>query len=92
MRRQRRYQPSPGSYGSDFDQRVNDAITDLSAYALRLDMERHRLDDRLVKLSAVESLAAERRALLRELEEIVEELAALRGAIGAFQEQFSPNA
>lgn len=91
MRRQRRYQPSPG-YGSDFDQRVNDAITDLSAYALRLDMERHRLDDRLVKLSAVESLAAERRALLRELEEIVEELAALRGAIGAFQEQFSPNA
>jgi hypothetical protein len=60
---------------------VHDALTDLSVSALTLDAERYRLDDRLLELVEIESSAAERRALLRERDEIAEELTALRRAI-----------
>jgi hypothetical protein len=65
--------------------RVYEALTDLSAYALRFDFEVQRLNDRLAELAAAETSAAERRALMRERDEMVEELQAFRGAISAFQ-------
>ena len=68
------------------NQRVNDALTDLSAYALTLDSERLRLDNRLRELAGVESSVEERHPLLREHDEICEALAALRATIGAFRE------
>jgi hypothetical protein len=66
---------------------VHDALTDLSAYALSLDVERHRVDDRLLELAEIESSVAERRALLRERDAIAEELTALRQTIAAFSDQ-----
>jgi hypothetical protein len=69
------------------DQSVHDALTDLNVYALTLDAERHRLDDRLLELVEIESSVAERRALVRERDEIAEELMALRQAITALREQ-----
>jgi hypothetical protein len=75
--------PKPGSV----DQSVHDALTDLSAYALSLDLERHRVDDRILELAEIESTVAERRALLRERDGIVEELTALRRTIAAFSDQ-----
>jgi hypothetical protein len=89
MQSDRRRQRGRRSEAPDSDQRVNDAITDLSAYALMLDIERHRLDDRLLELAQVESLAAERRSLMREHDEIAAEISALRHAAGAFRERFS---
>jgi hypothetical protein len=67
------------------DRRVHDAVTNLSAYALTLEVERKRLDDRLIDLARIESSAADRRALLRERDEIGRELNAFRRAIRAFQ-------
>lgn len=80
-------QGEPGSVAGGVDQSVHDALTDLSVYALTLDRERHRLDDRLLELVEVESSVAERRALLRERDEIADELTALRRAITALREQ-----
>jgi hypothetical protein len=65
------------------DKRVDDAITDLSAYALSLDAERDRLDGRVMELAAQESSTAERRAVVRERAEIDEELSAFRRIIRA---------
>jgi hypothetical protein len=62
---------------------VDDAITDLSAYALSLDAERDRLDGRVMELAAQESSTAERRAVVRERAEIDEELSAFRRIIRA---------
>jgi len=69
------------------DQRVNDALTDLSAYALTLEAEHHRLGDRLLELAGNESSAAERRAVLSERNEISEELNAFRLAVTALRDQ-----
>ena len=69
------------------DDRVNNALTDLSAYALTLDSERLRLDTRMRELARSESSLEERYALLCEHDEILDELAALRAAIGALREQ-----
>jgi hypothetical protein len=80
-------QREPGSAAGGGDQSVHDALTDLSMYALTLDAERHRLNDRLVELVAIESSLAQRRAVLRERDEIAEELTALRRAITALREQ-----
>jgi hypothetical protein len=76
-----------GSNPGGFDQNVHDALTDLSAYALSLDLERHRVDDRILQLAEIESSMAERRALLRERDGIVEELRALRRTIAEFSDQ-----
>lgn len=80
-------QSEPGSLAGGVDQSVHDALTDLSVYVLTLDREHHRLDDRLLQLVEVESSVAERRALLRERDEIADELTALRRAIRALREQ-----
>lgn len=50
---------------------ADDAITNLSAYALKLDVEYHRLDDRLrERLKGGAAAAEELRALLHEREEL----------------------
>jgi hypothetical protein len=84
-RRRSRREPRPDAAG--LDPRVSDALTDLSTYALTLDVECHRLDHRLNELAQTESSAAERRALVRERDELAEELTALRGTITALSEQ-----
>ena len=63
--------------------RVNDALTDLSAYALTLDVECHRLDDRMLELAQQDSSASERRDLVRKRAEMAEELSAFRRVISA---------
>jgi chromosome segregation ATPase len=70
-----------------YNQRAYEALTDLSAYALTLDSERLRLDSRLNELAEVDSSVEQRHALLRERDEISEELAALRATIAALREQ-----
>jgi hypothetical protein len=72
---------------AECNQRVNDALTDLSTYALTLDSERLRLDNRMKALARTDSSAEERYAVLREHDEISDELAALRAAISALREQ-----
>jgi hypothetical protein len=74
------------------DQSVYDALTDLSAYALTLDAEHRRLDDRLVKLAEIDSSVAERRAVLRERDDVAEQVRALRGVITGLQDQLPQRA
>jgi hypothetical protein len=71
-------------------QRVNAALTDLNAYVLTLDLERLRLDNRLRELARNDSSVEDWHPLLRERDEIGEELVALREAIGALREQICP--
>lgn len=75
------------SVATECNQRVNDALTDLSAYTLTLDSERLRLGQRMRELATSDSSAEERYALLCEHDEILDELAALRAAISALREQ-----
>lgn len=69
------------------NQRVHDALTDLAAYAINLDMEYHRLDKRVGQLTQEECSAADLRSVLRERADLAEELKEFRGAIAAFREQ-----
>ena len=55
---QRRHRDAGPESGGPSD-RANDALTNLSVYALRLDAEYHRLDDRLLELANTEPAAAE---------------------------------
>jgi hypothetical protein len=71
------------------EERLHDALTDLNAYAMTLDLDRHRVEVRLLELALSESSGAERRALAREQIEMTDELQALRWAIAAL-EQFLP--
>lgn len=87
MRMKRRSQRDPGQPG-ELDKRVNDALTDLSAYALTLDGECHRLDDRVLALAKQDSSASERRAVVQQRDEIADELSAFREVISDFQQQF----
>jgi hypothetical protein len=80
----RPYQREP----RELDKRVNDALTDLSAYALTLDIECHRLDNRVLELAQQDSSASERRAVVRKRDEIADELSAFRQVITEFQQQF----
>ncbi len=82
--------PEPRSSGADLDQRTSDALTDLAAYALNLDLEYSRLDKRVGKLTLDECPAADLRALLRERAELAEEREEFRGAIAAFWEHVTP--
>lgn len=50
--------------------RAEDAITNLSAYALGLDLEYHQVSDRLVELLKGDVAADELRTLLRERDEL----------------------
>jgi hypothetical protein len=70
-------------------ERLHDALTDLNAYAMTLDLERHRVEVRLLELALSGCSGAELRALARERAERTDELRAFRGAIAHF-EQFRP--
>ena len=71
----------------DRGQRVHDALTDLSAYALSLDSEYHRLDERLHELADAESPSEEVLEVVRERSELAAELKAYRGAITDLRDQ-----
>ncbi len=83
---QRRH-PDPGPDVRDASARANDALTNLSAYALTLDAEYLRLDDRLLELTNTESAAAELGTVLRQRDEIGAERDAFRHAVLALREQ-----
>jgi len=83
----RRSQRKPGQ-PPELDKHVNDALTDLSAYALTLDIECHRLDNRVLELAQQDSSASERRAVVRKRDEIADELSAFRQVISELQQQF----
>ena len=72
----------------ELDKRVNDALTDLNAYALTLDVECHRLDDRVLELAQQDSSASERRDVVRKRDEIADELSAFRQVIRELKQQF----
>ena len=55
--------------------------------ALNLDVEYHRLDDRLLELVKAESKAEELRAVLRERDQIGAEREAFRRSVAALHEQ-----
>jgi len=78
------------SLGGDASERANDALTNLSAYALTLDLEYHRLDDRLLELAKTEPAAAELGSVLRERAELAAEREAYRCALIALHEQLLP--
>jgi hypothetical protein len=82
-----RRQGDPGSEGGGVRQRANDALTNLSMYALTLDVEYHRLDDRLLELAKTDPGTAELGRLLRERDEIAAEREAFRRAVLALREQ-----
>ena len=83
----RRFQRDPGQPG-ELDKRVSDALTDLSAFALTLDIECHRLHNRVLELAQQDSSASERRAVVREHDEIADELGAFRQVISELQQEF----
>lgn len=83
MATRHRSQREPRTKVRNLDRRVSDALTDLSAYALTLELECHRLDNRMLELAEQESSSAERRALVRKRTEIGEELEELRKIIRA---------
>ena len=79
----------PRSSGAELDQRMCDALTDLAAYALNLDIEYDRLDKRVGKLTEEACSGEDLSALLRERAELAEERDEFRGAIAAFREQLT---
>jgi len=78
----------PPSRGGDLNQRIFDALTNLTAYALKLDIEYCRVDKRVGELTQEECSGADLWAVLRERAELAEECQEFRGAIAAFREQF----
>ena len=73
--------------GHHVGDRTNDALTNLNVYALTLDGEYHRLNDRLLELAKTEQAAADLGTVLRERDEIAAERDAFRGAVVALREQ-----
>ncbi len=71
----------------DAGRRADDAITNLSAYALKLDVEYHRLHDRLGELLQGEGAATEElRTTLRERDELGAAREAFRRSVVALQD------
>ncbi len=68
---------------------MSDALTDLAAYALNLDIEYLRLDKQVGELTQNECSPADLWALLHERAELAEEREEFRGAIAAFREQLT---
>jgi hypothetical protein len=83
----RRSRREPGSQAGGVDDRANEALTNLSVYALRLDVEYHRLDARLHELANNEAAAAEVGAVLRERDDVEAQREAFRRALTALREQ-----
>ena len=67
--------------------RAQDALTNLSAYAMTLDAVYLRLDDRLVELANTEAGAPELQSVLRERAEIGAEREAFRRAVVSLRER-----
>ena len=68
-------------------ERAQDALTNLSAYAMTLDALYLRLDDRLVELANTGSGASELQSVLREREDIAAEREAFRSAVMSLRER-----
>jgi hypothetical protein len=66
---------------------MDDALTDLDAYALLLEIQCQRLETRVNELANAGSSDAECLAQLRERAEMAEELTAFRAAVAAFGEE-----
>lgn len=81
--------PKPRSRCADLSKRTSDALTDLAAYALSLDIEYQRLDKRVWELTHERCSGAALSALLHERAELAEERDEFRGAIVAFREQLT---
>lgn len=77
---------TPRSTGPPFGERANEALTNLSMYALALDVKYHRLDDRLLELAKAEAEATDLVAVLRERDEAAAECEAFRGALVALRD------
>jgi hypothetical protein len=77
----------PNTLGGSFDERANRALTNLMAYALTLDVEYHRLDDRLLELARSDSEAEELRAVVRERDEVGAQREAFRRSVTALRDQ-----
>ena len=60
---------------------MDDALTELAAYALLMEVERNRVQHRFMELGAIESTAADRVDLMRQSAEMSEELEAFRGVL-----------
>lgn len=75
------------AHRDDVGERADDAVTNLVAYALRLDVEFHRLDARVVELAAGDSDAGELRTALRERDELEAQRQAYRRSVTALREQ-----
>ena len=88
MRKQR--QRDLASRGAEAGDRANDALTNLSAYALTLDQEYHRLDDRLFELANTDPAPDELGMVLRERAELAAEREAFRRAVIALRERLAP--
>jgi hypothetical protein len=87
VRMRRRAKVDPAALGDDTGKRADDAITNLSAYALKLDFEYHRLDDRLLELLKGEAAAAEElRTVLRERDELGRAREAFRRSVAALRD------
>jgi hypothetical protein len=83
----RRAKLDASARGDDAAKRADDAITNLSAYALKLDVEYHRLDDRLVELLDGEATpAAELRTVMRERAELGAAREAFRRSVAALHD------
>jgi hypothetical protein len=63
---------------------MHDALTDLDAYALLLEIQCQRLERRVIELANAGLSDAECLAQLRERAEMAEELTAFRSAVAAF--------
>ncbi len=70
--------------------RTQDALTNLSAYAMTLDAAYLRLDDRLLELANSDPGTAELQSVLRERAQIGAEREAFRRAVTSLRERISP--
>jgi hypothetical protein len=92
-RRSRRANVDRAAPGDDADKRADDAITNLSLYALKLDFEYHRLHDRLLELLKGEGASVEEvRIVLRERDELGAARDAFRGSVAALHDLTRPEA
>lgn len=83
----RRAKLDASARGDDPAKRADDAITNLSAYALKLDVEYHRLDDRLLELLDGQAAPPEElRTVLREREELGAAREAFRRSVAALHD------
>jgi hypothetical protein len=71
----------------DAHRRMDDALTELAAYALLMEVERNRVQQRFMELGAIESSAADRVDLMRQSSEMTEELEAFRVVLTALADE-----